>query len=802
MKRHLSRSIFLELQIISLLCLSVQSSTYYVDFAGGDDSHTGTSTTTAWKHAPGDPNATGTAQKVLVAGDIVLFKSGVNYRGSVTINVSGGDGNPIIYKGDGWGSAKAIIDGSDQVAGWTKCASGAECGNNPNWQHIYHATAPTTVTAFSANLHEGDTILWLAQGPDQPDPLFIDLLSNYYDVPAAQITRTTIIDAGHLTQTDAHAWDNAYVGAWVNPNDVVFSKITGFVPAEHKIIFKDLGGDPYPDRVNKYSCINSPNVLDKAGEYYLDEKTHTIYLWPLDESTFSTRMTVQVRTNGFYFPEHSNITIEGFIVRMTFHPITNNNGNTTANHGITIRNNNVGHNSNGEPQGYGGINLDHCSNCLVESNNVRENTFHRGIFLTGSDHCIVKNNTVVKPGCTGISNYSCSNNQIINNTISDGYSVHGNGMSFYLSCSHELIAGNRVTNSNIALTMQSSGNITLYNNIFDGSLRTTYIVASWGGMSGTVTLANNAFIGSTNNASIYFADAGARLVYLNNILDGFGQTAGNHNLYTGINWVQGSSWQPGSGDILGPQVPNNDHYTAIDMSTVFVNAPRINASIIQFDNDSTLAIDDIYHQIAQPGDYIVIDNNPGIARRVVTAARVVENGNLAIRIVFSPALSPATGSSVAIWKSNTDFTCNYALFSGSRAVEKGANAAASLPSADFPGFDFTKDIDGNSRSVGSAWDIGPYEYSTAVIANQNATNKDFPHAGIYVSSNGLIVNVPGTSPYRVDIIDMRGRIIQQASVDRGNQGIVTLSKVPSGTFLIRIKASGWTSFDGIITIAK
>ena len=51
---------------------------YYVDYARGVDAAAGTSTTTAWRHAPGDPAAGERAASAqLRPGDTVRFRGGV-----------------------------------------------------------------------------------------------------------------------------------------------------------------------------------------------------------------------------------------------------------------------------------------------------------------------------------------------------------------------------------------------------------------------------------------------------------------------------------------------------------------------------------------------------------------------------------------------------------------------------------------------------------------------------------------------------------------------------------------------------
>ncbi len=99
----------------ALATLPVRTPTIFVDFAGGSDTNDGKSQSTAFKHSPGDANATGNAQNAtLAAGDVVLLKGGVEYDGTITISSSGTTQSPIVLEGgaqQNWGTGKAIVDG-------------------------------------------------------------------------------------------------------------------------------------------------------------------------------------------------------------------------------------------------------------------------------------------------------------------------------------------------------------------------------------------------------------------------------------------------------------------------------------------------------------------------------------------------------------------------------------------------------------------------------------------------------------------------------------------------------------------
>src|SRR3989339_251431 len=223
--------------------------TYYVDFESGNDANDGTCTDSAWEHAPGDPSATGNAASVsLSPGNSVLFRGGVVYRGRIAVGNDGTSSNRITYKGDGWGSERAIIDGSTPVeSSWTACASAADCGNNPNWGNIYYTTLRESIDFFALVLEDGD-FLYFAQDPNMGDQFWYDMRQEYLNLdlsdPDVSISSTHITDPDYFTQSDPHYWDNAQVAVWIDSNWIGVAQITGFDPSTDTITFS-LGDEPH-----------------------------------------------------------------------------------------------------------------------------------------------------------------------------------------------------------------------------------------------------------------------------------------------------------------------------------------------------------------------------------------------------------------------------------------------------------------------------------------------------------------------------------------------------------------------------
>lgn len=123
--------------IVLLAGFKLRASTYYVDYVGGSDAANGTSTSTPFKHCPGDSTATGNAASATLAGDdVIIFKGGVSYIlagvGSgfdkgIVMSWSGSSGHRITYDGNTagtFGTGKAIITDNYGTAGRAAFYSG------------------------------------------------------------------------------------------------------------------------------------------------------------------------------------------------------------------------------------------------------------------------------------------------------------------------------------------------------------------------------------------------------------------------------------------------------------------------------------------------------------------------------------------------------------------------------------------------------------------------------------------------------------------------------------------------------
>jgi len=506
---------------------------YYVDFSKGNDAQAGTSDAAAWKHAPGDKNAADAAHAaVLAPGDTVLFKGGVIYHGAIDIPASGKDGSLITYKGDGWGPEKAIIDGSSAITGtWTQCTSADELRGNKNYEKIYYTQAPKGFD-FRMGTYEKSDFIYPCQEPAPTDPFHYDRTDQLRVLPdknpAVSQTDTSITDSRYFTQTDPAFYDGSYAIVWHQPNVMAICKITSFDPATHTIHHENVGGAGiYHGRDTYYAIMNHPAYLSAPGQYYYDEKTGRLYVWPRKPGNpADDDFSIAGQGAGITASGKHDLLIEGFIVQKFVYGIVAGDNSSD----IEIRNNNVRSLKSNDKYA---ISISG-TNMKVINNRVTDCQRAVGILCNGKD-IRVKGNFVQRASRQGIWFMGAEHCEIVGNTVVDVSGTHANGISIYLFSKDMLVAGNTVLKTGSAFTYHGNGdktpkaeNLYVYNNIFDGA------VNSWGNKMYDVTLINNTFLGPANVGS----DLGKQ-IFINNIANGGGNgTVRTNNIYTAFNWAQ------------------------------------------------------------------------------------------------------------------------------------------------------------------------------------------------------------------------------------------------------------------------
>jgi hypothetical protein len=525
------------------------AASYFVDFDAGNDGNNGTTATSAWKHSPGDKHADAVAKAAaLQPGDRVIFKGGVSYRGTMALPAGGAEGKPIIFDGntaDTFGKGRAIIDGSEPIAGWKHSASSAECGGNPHWKNILVAHIPADVDPLAANLFENDKMAWAAQEPNLKDPFYFDDLKTFRKLPPANVSISSITDAANLDQSDPHAWDGARIIFWARPNLVYQRKVKSFDPAGHKLTF-DKVPDVYKDRDSLYAIANHLRVLDTPGEFVISDQkeadgTRKIYYWP-QTSGDPAKLTVtwSARDTGLDLAGKSDITIQGFIVQKQ----GGERATAMSNFGgkvehIIVRDNVVRWCRSSERSN--AVNLGKMDHALIEKNDVHENVRSRGLTFNDCNDLTVENNTLRKNGGTGICFFNTHHSSMRFNTVTEHNGVHANALTVYLNSSDILVFGNKVFDSNIAMTTQASKNITIAYNILTGP--SFYMLADWDNCDG-LKIVNNVILADSGESAVTVGAKTKNVIFKNNICSGQSMDRGagavemSNNMYTRLSSQQ------------------------------------------------------------------------------------------------------------------------------------------------------------------------------------------------------------------------------------------------------------------------
>lgn len=475
---------------------------YYVDFAAGNDANSGKSTATPWKHAPGDPNATGVAASAYpVGGDIVRFRAGVPYRGTVKVRGGGTATARIIYTGLGWGTGRAIIDGADPVTSAVPCPSQAECGGAPNWASLKLVTFNVPPIA-GVKLFDTTGPLYEALYPAAPDPFWGDDINNYVKTPVSQ---ASAIESGRLD--NAMLADKARAGGpnlrlsfWISGNLIDHRKIDSV--SGNSIFFTPNGLKLYHDRDGRVGLVGSPAALSVAGTYALIGPGKAIVL---PRSTGGALSLGSGRV-GFDLQSRSYVTVDGFqFLRGYGSPgslsegMAVRNGSYSIAKGWRITNNIFG--PAALMHGLGIVTLSSADGPVVQGNSF--DTIERGSGLrTGSyvSNVSFLDNHIRRVGRTALYFAGVKKGWVKGNIVRDIKGIHGNGMSFYLANQNITVEYNCIYDTIRPITYKgdskgsasTTNNLVIRYNIAIGTPDSSAAITSWGGNARVVAVQRNA----------------------------------------------------------------------------------------------------------------------------------------------------------------------------------------------------------------------------------------------------------------------------------------------------------------------
>ena len=245
MKGFMRKVIFL---LFSLIFINVSATNYYVSNMG-DDSNDGLSEASAWKTL----NKVNTKMSIFNSGDIVAFKGGDEFYG--TLNITNKNGIIITS----YGSGKAIITGGKIITGWSNI------GNN-----IWEASETSKVH----QLFENGEVLSQARYPKIVNDY--NPKSNYFQVTSK--SSNTVFKCSTLIGLPN------IVGASVQIQsaDWKFTSviIKAFNSGTGQITLEKAPSHPI-DEGDNFFVINHVNLLDANGEWYYDTGTNKLFIYSI-----------------------------------------------------------------------------------------------------------------------------------------------------------------------------------------------------------------------------------------------------------------------------------------------------------------------------------------------------------------------------------------------------------------------------------------------------------------------------------------------------------------------------------------
>lgn len=506
---------------------------YHVDFAHGDDARDGRTPATAWRHAPGDPNAVGNAKaKRLGPGDHIVFAAGVRYRGNVVLNGDGAPGAPIVFR-SAPGGVRAIIDGSDPVASVRACRSADDCGGAAIWPSLSRVDLATPAPP-AATLFTTKGPMTPAQHPNMPDSFYSDDTEQFLPVSGSDLAAGRApLPAEILKRLESPGERRLLV--WVRGNQVESRDILSLDAKGATFDPTDLTF--YMDRPDRMAVVGHPGLVDRPGEYvFIEQRRAAVVYLPPDSGALS----IGSGRGGIDLRGKSHIEVRG----LDFENMTGVKGNVrtgipVATFAATGENVLIAQNRFRNlwlANGQGALTVRAVKGLRIEDNLIDTVALGSGIRLLRTSDVSISGNTVRRIGRTGIMLMDVVGAEVFRNTVSDVKGVHGNGMSVYLNNQNVRVRDNVIYEATRPATFHGGGkaplnDLTFACNVFVGVADSDAALTSWSSQKPIVKLAidRNVLVGGKVGARLSAADSDVTVT--GNVTNGIATRGSNP-----VNW--------------------------------------------------------------------------------------------------------------------------------------------------------------------------------------------------------------------------------------------------------------------------
>lgn len=513
-----------------------RASTYYVDYQSGSDSADGASPEKAWKHAPGDPEATGRPSSIrLQPGDTVRFKGGVAYRGAFALPADGAQGAPITYAGDQWGPAGAIIDGGDPVKSVAPCPSAAACGGADNWNQLSLITFTPPKTKL-IKFFDSTGPLFESQYPRAKDPFFSDDVQEYVETPLSEVEgmKQGRLRSPQLAQALSKGATGAVLSIWAQGNWVVRHPIRSVSGDVIEFSPEDL--KPYLDRPGRAAVVNAVGLVDQPGFYAVIAPGQAVAWLRTRDGAPDASLSVGHGRKGVDLAGRSDVVVRGLIFEH-FVAEEYGEGVQIANSGGVSQRARIEANTFRRSSlftGDGAIMIGKVDGAQIVGNSFEDLERASGIRTPGRplNNLQIVDNRFRRLGQTGILAMGVTGLKISGNVMSDLYGIHGNGISLYMDNRNSVVSQNRITNSTRPMTFHGESlaeaknpgdhEMVIENNFFATPAKGAPALVSYGETRG-VTIRDNVLIAPATALSLSAKDE--RIVVTGNRTTGI-QTKG------------------------------------------------------------------------------------------------------------------------------------------------------------------------------------------------------------------------------------------------------------------------------------